>query len=183
MGQPRLVGVLLVVLAGSATPAGFAQSSTQAAPGRVEPFPRIRTTGPHAAVTLQRGLTLCPTVRALAQQVERSDLIVYITCERRPQGRPDASMKFMHATTEFRFVQIVIDIELALPQRLALLGHELQHALEVAANPGIRDRKSFLEYYRQLSVRHLDLKTLDTEAARQAGERVRQELAKAGIVR
>lgn len=72
---------------------------------------------------------------------------------------------------------------LDLTQRLALLGHELQHALEVAGNPGIRDRASFLQYYEQVGIRHLDPKVLDTEAARQTGERVKQELAIAGIIR
>lgn len=182
MGQPRRVGVLLVVLAGSMVPASLAQSPTQ--PGDAsDVLARIRPTGPHAAATLERGLRFCPTVRALVEQLERSDLIVYVICERRPPGRSDASIQLVHATTEFRFVQIAIDIELALPQRLALLAHELQHALEVAGNPGIRDRASFLQYYEQIGVRHLDPKALDTEAARQTGERVRQELVKAGIVR
>jgi hypothetical protein len=175
--------VLLVMLAALLAPASFAQSSAPRGGGQTQPFARIRPTGSHAAVTLQRGLRCCPTVRALVEQLERSDLIVYVTCARRPAGRSAASLQFMHATTEFRFVQIVIDIELALPQRLTLLGHELQHALEVAANPGIHDRKSFLQYYAQIDVRHQDPRALDTEAARQTGERVRQELATAGIVR
>lgn len=183
MGQPRVVGVLLVMLALWALPASFAQPSRGFAGGGADPFPRIRTTGPRAALTLRRGLTLCPTLRAQVEQLERSDLIVYITCERRPPGRSDASMQLVHATTEFRFVRIAINIELSMPRRLALLGHELQHALEMAGNPGIRDRASFLQYYEQVGVRHLDPKALDTEAARQTGERVRQEFATAGIIR
>jgi hypothetical protein len=146
-------------------------------PDKPKAAPGIRAEGPLVEHTLQRGVALSPTLRSLVEGLLRTDLIVYVALTRRPAGRSDASIDFMHATGEFRFVRIAINIELKMPQRLALLGHELQHALEVAQAPEIRDRASFLRYYGAVGVHHLDPRALDTEAARQVGERVREEFA------
>jgi hypothetical protein len=112
----------------------------------------VRPIGSRAAYTLERGQALSPTLGALVEQLERSDLIVYVAEEQRHAGRPNAWIQFMGAGSGVRFVRVTVNVSLGLHQRIALLGHELQHALEVAANPGIRDRASFLRYYEQSGV-------------------------------
>jgi len=145
-------------------------------PAPVRPASHVRPLGSRASYTLERGTALSPTLRALVGQLERSNVIVYVAEDPPRAGRSDAAIQFMGATAVLRFLRVTINIELGLRQRIALLGHELQHALEVAANPEIGDRASFLRYYERFGSRLLDPNTLDSQAAVEAGEQISLEL-------
>ena len=60
----------------------------------------------------------------------------------------------------------------------ALLGHELQHAVEVAEAPGIHSAGDLRALYREIGVR-TGADSYDSIAARQAGFTVRDELTSA----
>jgi len=138
----------------------------------------VRPTGSPAACTLERGQALSPTLRGLLGQLEESDLVVYIEERPRRAGRPDAWIEFIGAATGTRYARIIINMSLGPAQQLALLGHELQHALEIVARPEIRDRGSFLRYYEQFGTA-VHRRSFDSAAALKTGEGIRQELAAA----
>jgi hypothetical protein len=56
-----------------------------------------------------------------------------------------------------------------------MLGHELQHAIEVAGALEIRSQKALEDYYRSHGVPGATETTYETEAARRTESRVRQE--------
>ena len=170
-----LGGLVLALLPASAARGQDSQARPAIAP-------HVRPIGSRAAYTLERGLALSPTLRNLVDQLEHSDLIVYIAEDRRRAGHSDASIQFIGAASGFRFVRVTVTISLGLPQRVALLGHELQHALEVAANPEIRDRDSFLRYYEQFG-KDVHWLAFDSAAALETGERIRRECVLAANIR
>ncbi len=178
----RRAGACLLALAVLAPAGGLAQPPAQDAGTGPSRYPRIRPTGPRAAYTLGRGLELCPTIRALAAALEDSDVIVYIAVRPRTSG-PAASIAFLGASSVSRFLRVTLRTDLSTPQMISLMGHELQHALEVAGATGIRDRKSFDAHYRCTGLDTPDPKKFDTREAMRVGDRVRKELATAGIVR
>jgi hypothetical protein len=148
-----------------------AQTLTGEAPGAA----RIRPTGPRAAYTLAQGLARSKTIRALVDRLVRSDVITYLAFEPR-RSDPCAHIRFVGASGAFRYVRIVLPDHLTTRQTVVLLGHELQHAVEVAEHERIRDAASFDEFYRMLGLYRAASARADSQAARDAGDRVRLEL-------
>jgi hypothetical protein len=57
------------------------------------------------------------------------------------------------------------------------LGHELQHAVEIADAPCVRDSQDVARFYLETGDADMGGTRYDSAAARAAGERVREELA------
>jgi hypothetical protein len=60
---------------------------------------------------------------------------------------------------------------------LSVAGHELQHALEVAAHPEVRDAATLGTLYEKIGIGMAHRGRFDTVAAQQAGRKVRNELS------
>jgi hypothetical protein len=153
-----------------------------AQPSRAEDssLPHVRPEGERAAYTVARGLEKSPTLRGLVDRLQQSDVIVYVAIAP-PLGAGTAGgIQFIGASTVFRYVRVVLSLELTTPQMMTTLGHELQHAVEVSEVSWVRDRGSFVRYYRQTGLHRFQSRAFDTKAAQEASERVLQELAVRG---
>jgi hypothetical protein len=78
-----------------------------------------------------------PTIRHLVDVIEHSDAIVYVDFEYHTPALGVTQIVTSNAYA--RFISIAIDITLPSDRREEILGHELQHATEIAADPGVRD--------------------------------------------
>ena len=141
---------------------------------------RIRPMAPYLGVLLREGMAGSPTFRALVERIERSDLVVYIapgTLDSRLRGR----LKFMGGARNARYLRIEVGWQGSETRSIASLGHELQHAVEVADAPTIRDEESFGREFARIgypsSAVQFGEDRYDTRAAVDAGFRVWQELA------
>jgi len=87
-----------------------------------------------AADTFERALSRSPLVRTLVATLESSNVIVHIESSRElPEGIVGAT-RFVTSRGGYRYVRITIDAELTKGIRVSILGHELQHACEVAGS-------------------------------------------------
>jgi hypothetical protein len=79
----------------------------------------------------------------------------------------------------FRYVRAQISTELNPDAMIATLAHELQHAVEVIEDEGVIDQRSLEQLYRRIGRRSGGSMPAgwETEAAQQAGLRVRRELS------
>ena len=90
-------------------------------------------------------------------------------------------LPFIATTGQVRYLRIGLTRPLNLGDRnrlIALIGHELQHALEVAARPDVIDLKSMIELYRRIGFPLKGQPGYETSAARAAGDSVLVELTK-----
>ena len=90
-------------------------------------------------------------------------------------------LPFIATTSQVRYLRIGLTRPLNLGDRdrlIALIGHELQHALEVAARPDVIDLKSMVELYRRIGFPLKGQPGYETSAARAAGDSVLDELTK-----
>ena len=76
-----------------------------------------------------------------------------------------------------RCLWIVVKRDLLSIYRVGVLGHELQHALEVLENPDVRNSDDIERLFRSQRPAN-DGQILETDAALAAGDRVVSELAK-----
>ena len=105
-------------------------------------------------------------------------MIVHIV-SRSHQAGPAGSLRFVTTSGHTRFLRMTVDETLSPASRASLLGHELQHAAEVARATWVRDQDSFASLYRQIGYAPGGTDgpdVYDTEAARRAGAAVFAEI-------
>lgn len=131
---------------------------------------------------VEQGLRDSATFRALVDRINASDVVVYLAAD--VNGLPtgvDGRLTFLSAAGGFRYVVVHVNSRLSTPRLVALIGHELQHAREIADTVAIIDALSMArEYAAGLGYRNLlvtnDRRTFDSRAAIRAGEQVLREV-------
>ncbi len=104
----------------------------------VEASAQVRMTprplDPLAVETLDQALAGSPLVRDLVRQLEGSNLVVHIESSRHLPSGVSGTMRFVTSRGGYRYVRISLAVDGKPDARAAILGHELQHACEVAAS-------------------------------------------------
>jgi hypothetical protein len=157
-----------VLFAAPAVPA--AETAVLEAPTR-----HIRTTDASVRKLLRRGFRDSPSFAALVARIQQSDVYVYV--EEVP-GLPaalDGRLMMLPRAHEHRYVRIQIALRGAPDDSVALLGHELQHAVEVADAQDVSDQDGMTRLYQRIGMRGGE-HVYDTAAAQQMGRMVRREL-------
>jgi hypothetical protein len=140
--------------------------------------PRIRTTEPRIRALIENGLERSPSLRALVTRLAAADVVVYLECGRLPP-RLDGRLTFVSAAGGLRYVLVRLASDRPRARTIAALGHELQHAVEIAERPAIVDRTSLADEYSRFGfVREAadHARSFDTVAAIDAGRRIWREL-------
>ena len=119
------------------------------------------------------------TFRALVEVLEVSDLLVYIETTLTPVGEPVASTLFVSHTGVNRVLKVQLVAAWSW-NAVVLLGHELQHAVEVARAPAVVDQESYKNLFRSIGMRSrchgMARACFETVAAEEAASHVRREL-------
>lgn len=133
--------------------------------------------GRWAGDLLREAASESTVVTGLLEALERTDVVVYVT-DMKPgrSGSHPASLTFLSHDPTGRYLVIRIDPwHASRHDRMALLGHELQHALEVASASDVLDSASMIRLYRRIGW-EADALKFETKAAQTAGLNVRREL-------
>ena len=140
--------------------------------------PCLRTDDPIVADLVTRGLDASDTFRQLFERLERSDLIVHL---RRGTQVPAGSgyNQFITYAGSYRFLRITLNVDRINDDAVALLGHELQHAVELAEEPAVDDRHEYERMYDRIGYQSCSRaapRCYETHAAVIAGRDVMREL-------
>ena len=161
---------LLAWLCGTAPAA--ADTRTTARPS---PTARVRGVTPAIAQLVTDATRRSPTFAALVAALEHSDVIVHIEDAPHLPQRTEGRLMFTVATGGVRYLRVQILRGMGPTHAISVIGHELQHAVEVAEHREVRDVASFVTLYERIGERgHRG--QYDTAAARNAGHKVRNEL-------
>jgi hypothetical protein len=160
--------LLFVLLAAAPTDAAVPEASGNAG---VRPLTR------GAAALLEDGARRSPLMRSQLALLGASDLVVYLTEAFEVEaGEPKGRLQFVSAAAGRRYVIVCLARwKMSWNDRLVLLAHELQHAVEVADAPEVADVSSFRDLYTRIGWQ-LRPGHFETEAARQATVRMRLDL-------
>jgi hypothetical protein len=146
----------------------------------------VRPTTPLLADAVRDGRRRSRTLGALLDHLESSDLIVYLRVGSCPDPQSVACLSMIGRSSARRFVQITVVMQAhgdktilaAFTDHLiAQIGHELQHAIEVADDSTVVDGPTLEAAYRRWGFRP-DPKstTYESERAIRAGRLVLNEL-------
>lgn len=171
--RPALSCLLAVFIAASSATSALA----------VEPHARPRIPGAHVrgasprmTMLLQQAIERSPTFAALVDAIDKTDVIVHVEELDNLGPGIDGRLSFVYATDEVRYLRAQVRSRRGRVETMSTIGHELQHAVEVAAHASVRDEKAFAALYLRIGDR-ADVHRFDTAAAREAGTRVRREIA------
>jgi hypothetical protein len=93
-----------------------------------------RPLDPLAAEAFAQALAGSPLARELVHQIEASNLVIHIESSRALPSGVAGTTRFVTSRGGVRYVRIQLATELRPQTRAAILGHELQHACELAAS-------------------------------------------------
>ena len=127
------------------------------------------------------GLSASPTFREVVNRLNRSDVVVYVRCQNDPSKREDGYLKFVGSAAGYRYLQAYVRYNTSRPHQIAIVGHELFHAVEVADAPSVIDVSSFEREYARIGFVARTFRlgggiAYDTHAAIDVGERILREL-------
>ena len=168
--RKALIGILLTLLAGGAALAD---------PDGLPPWKHVLALSPGAIELMRESVARSSIVEGLLQELEASRVIVYIS-DVMPGAvaGPVSYLTYLSNDDKARYLLVRIDRWRSTPfERIALLGHELQHALEVAGAPEVRDSRGLAKLYRRIGWESQPDK-FETAAAQTVGNRVRSQLVK-----
>lgn len=160
--------VVTIVLAAPAERSGLLSS----------PDRRVRSTDPRITELLEVGIHRSPTFAGLVKSLNATDVIVYI---QRVQDLPTTlagRLVLLPMAGHQRYLRIQVRGDLPKDELVALIGHELRHALEIAEEPAVRDAPAMRTLYERIGHPTAGSNhAFDTLAAQSAGRQVRTELA------
>ncbi|MBI2188485.1 MAG: hypothetical protein HYU37_15400 [Acidobacteria bacterium] len=142
-------------------------------------MPNVRITEPWLRQLYQAGLAGSPTFRSLVERLEDSDVVVYLQTDPRALLGVAGRLTFLSMVAGTRYVVIRLSPLRSPAQQLAMIGHELQHAVEVAERPDIVDQESMLREYMRfgyLNGASASGVALDTKAATEVAWQITDEL-------
>ena len=162
------------------TCAGVQTSPLDSATGPRTPPPkrqRIRTVSENIAPIIDQGYERSPTFGRLIDTLEQSPVLVYIEPGRCPairRQRLNGCLVDLGTTGGARHVRINVDVQLPTDLLIATVGHELQHAVEVAqANPGTHEHR---HAFSGAGARPVGANVYETDAAQEVKTAVLRDL-------
>jgi len=119
---------------------------------QVSPERHVRTTEPRIQALIDEGLDQSATFRQLITTLNESDVIAYVEPQLTRQALGGFLFHNIAGEGGWRYVRIAIDHHGSRIRVVALLAHELQHAIEIAQDPGVRDADSLKRSFSQRAV-------------------------------
>jgi len=166
----RIVLTVVMVVVGMAT-SSVAQTPTP-------PLIRVRGADPIVAGMIAEAAQSSPTFRRLVAAIDQTDGLVYAIRGRCPDGIRACLPHALTIAGTNRLLTVVIDHRLLGIEAEAILGHELQHALEILSDPTVTTGAAIYRFYDAHATRAGN--RFETAAAEAAGVAVRAELTRRG---
>ena len=135
---------------------------------------RLRPATPAVRAMVEDAIERSATVRALVHEIAASDLIVYVESGRTAPPAI-ATTKLVTSSARVRYVRITFDAMTPPNAFVPLFAHELQHAVEIARNPDVRDAGDMRRLYARIGQDTRETLSFETDAAQAAERRARAE--------
>lgn len=110
------------------------------------PDRHVRATEPKVLALIEAGLSH-------SAKLNESDVIVYVERKRERQALGGYLAHNIVTRGEYRYLRIGVETQGAERRLVSLLGHELQHAVEVAQSPDVRDAESLERMFSRLALK------------------------------
>jgi hypothetical protein len=143
--------------------------------GDTDPTRHVRTFDPKLSALIAEGRRRSPLLGTLVDRLNRSTVFVYIETGLLPR-QLSGRLTFIGGGQPWRYLRIEIECRQSTASQVAALGHELQHAIEIANQTTAVDPGSIRALYGTIGFAVDDSgRRFESNGARAAGIRVRSE--------
>jgi hypothetical protein len=156
----------------AAVPAG-------APPNVMIPDSRLRGLAVIERRLLRDALSESATVRELTGRVERSDLIVFVHIGMLETGLTGTT-QLVSCAGGVRYILVTLDPRATPTERVANLGHELRHVVEIADAPDVKTAEQMKRLFQHIGWRSGRDNRWETSNAIEAGRQVLREVSEHG---
>jgi hypothetical protein len=164
----------VVVLIATDQVSAHGQTSETVGPAAALNGARVRADDPALAALIRQAIDQSATFRGLVDAIQATDGIVYVIDGRCGHYVRACLLLWMAAAGPNRMLRVVVDSSRQTDiETMALLGHELTHALEVLAEPRVKTGAGMFHLY---GPGNKVQGVFETKAAIEAGDAVYNEL-------
>jgi len=143
---------------------------------QVPPDPHVRTTERKVSSLIELGLAGSGTFRKLVDTLNASDVVVYVALKQARDGLGGYLAHEIVVAGGRRYLHIAIETLGTDRHIVARLGHELQHAVEVAQAPDVRDAAALERLFSRLDIRSICTGCFETAMALKVQAAIEAEL-------
>ena len=146
--------------------------------------PHVRPETREAQALLLALTTHSETARSLVDAIDRTDFVVYIRHRVFTRATWDGRIGLVRSSRPTRFLILELAAGRPWPDQLAALGHELQHAAEIARLGAALDPDGLARHYAGIGEeagRSGETRRFETGAARAIAAQVRRELTESNM--
>jgi hypothetical protein len=137
---------------------------------------RVRSTTPRVTKLLAEGARRSRTFADLITRIHETDVIVYVEANFNLPIETSGRILWAATAGNQRYLRVQVRATLQGDHMIAVIAHELRHALEVAAEPSVVDEHGIAALYKRIGDGPHGPVGYDTKAARDVGRIVRDEL-------
>jgi hypothetical protein len=146
-------------------------AAVQSAPA----MPRVRSHDPRIVDAIARGTAASPTLRRLIDTIDATDGIVYVDDGKCGYIVRACLLPLVQIAGPSRLLRIQVNLrEVRGCELIGVIGHELQHATELLADPRIRTDIQAYNFFAAGRLRP-EARRFDTKAAQQMADAVARE--------
>src|SRR5262249_51318219 len=140
------------------------------------PERHVRATHPRIQSLLTEGFTRSRTFAAMLSALGDTDVIVYIETTLSLPKDTMGRLTMVPVPGKYRYLRVQIRADLPTSEAISLIGHEMQHAVEIAREGQVRDAVGMIKLYERIGHSSGGEHNYDTSAAQDTGRRIRREL-------
>jgi len=140
------------------------------------PDRHVRAADRGMADVVANGMRRSGTFAHLVLALNKSDVIVYIESGRVLPSSIVGRLLLAAGPEGTRYLRIQVSGHPGSNDMIALVGHELRHALEVAESPEVHDQAGLIALYERIGHPSTGIHQYDTLAAQNTGRQVKAEL-------
>lgn len=139
--------------------------------------PHIRSSETALLEAVVSGSRASPTLRRLVDRLEASNVVVYLMFDRSASPNMAGHLSFVTTAGGRRYLRVSIDRRNTGCQLVGILGHELQHAVEIAESPTVTDQARVALLYQRIGFRSAGngVDRFDSVGAILAGRMIQKE--------
>lgn len=138
--------------------------------------PAVRADDPYAQRLIEYGIEHSPTFAAIVDALEDSDVVVIVESDPKLSLALNGYLVFISTTSACRYVRVRFTTRVPRNRAVPIIGHELQHALEVAVHPDVIDSASLREMYERIGQRSNSENSFESQEAERTGRIIGFEL-------
>jgi hypothetical protein len=141
----------------------------------------VRASDNELVTLLADGVKKSATLRALTERLSKSDVIVYVRPDVLSRNANQGHLSFLSSSGGYRYVVVHLPVGQSKQNQIAMLGHELQHAVVIADAPSVIDSDTLRKEFERIGKVTMAANgrdfSFDSQAATDARQKIQREMS------